>query len=143
MAAAARKGDPGLIHCSPWTIADGSADVFINGRAAARVGDSTTLHLKPGGDVCPPHTAQISQGAATVRINGKPAARVGSAVSGCTRVIGGSSDVDIGGPSVGSGSGFGFQALVFAAGLLLPSPLEIMGGAGNGIPAPIEPASGS
>jgi hypothetical protein len=36
-------------------------------------------------------------------------------VAGCTRVIGGSSDVDIGGPSVGSGSGLAFQALAFAA----------------------------
>jgi uncharacterized Zn-binding protein involved in type VI secretion len=141
MPAAARRGDPGLIHCSPWTIANGSPDVYINGRPAARVGDKTSLHLRPG-LICPPHTAAISQGAATVFINGRPAARVGSAVAGCTKVIGGSSDVEIGGPSVGSGSGFGFQALVFAASVFLPSPLEIMGGAGDGIPAPITQAGG-
>ena len=142
MPAAARRGDPGLIHCSPWTIANGSPDVFINGRSAARVGDSTSLHLRPAGKKCVPHTAKITQGAATVFINGKPAARVGSAVSGCTKVTGGSSDVEIGGASVGSGSGYGFQALVFAASLALPSPVEIMGGGGDGIPAPITQAGG-
>jgi uncharacterized Zn-binding protein involved in type VI secretion len=115
MAGAARRGDPGLIHCSPWTIASASSDVFINGRGAARIGDKTSLHLKPAGKKCVPHTASITQGAATVRINGKPAARVGSQLSGCTKVTGGSGDVDIGGPSIGSGSGLGFQALAFAA----------------------------
>jgi len=114
MAGAARRGDPGLIHCSPWTIASASSDVFINGRGAARIGDSTSLHLKPG-KICPPHTAKITQGAATVFINGRPAARVGSQLAGCTKVIGGSSDVDIGGPSIGGGSGLGFQVLAFAA----------------------------
>lgn len=139
MAGAARKGDSGLIHCSPWVIASGSSDVFINGRSAARIGDGTSLHLRPDAEtICFPHLPKISQGAATVFINGRPAARRGSAVAGCTKVTGGSGDVDIGGPSVGSGSGFLFQALVLAAGFLLPSPLEIMGGTGDGIPAPID-----
>jgi uncharacterized Zn-binding protein involved in type VI secretion len=89
--------------------------VFINGRGAARIGDSTSLHLKPGKPLCFPHTAKITQGAATVFINGRPAARVGSQLAGCTRVTGGSSDVEIGGPSIGGGSGLGFQALAFAA----------------------------
>lgn len=140
MAGAARKGDSGLIHCSPWVIDNGSGDVFINGRSAARVGDSTSLHLKPA-KICFPHKPQITQGAATVFINGRPAARRGSAVAGCTKVTGGSPDVDIGGPSVGSGSGFGFQALTFAAGFLLPSPLSIMGG-GSQVAAPISVAGG-
>lgn len=115
MAGAARQGDRGQIHCSPWTIANGSADVYINNRPAARLGDKTSLHLRPAGKICVPHTAAITQGAATVRINGKPAARIGSQLAGCTKVISGSTDVDIGGPSVGSGSGLAFQALAFAA----------------------------
>ena len=115
MPGAARRGDPGAFHCSPWTIASASSDVFINGRGAARIGDKTSLHLRPAGRKCVPHTAAITQGAATVRINGQPAARIGSQLAGCTRVTGGSSDVDIGGPSIGGGSGLGFQALAFAA----------------------------
>jgi hypothetical protein len=62
-----------------------------------------------------------------VFINGRPAARIGSQLAGCTRVIGGSGDVDIGGPSVGSGSGLAFQALSFAASFALPSLSELGG----------------
>lgn len=98
MPAASRQGDPGRVHCSPWRIANGSRNVYINNRPAARVGDSTTLHLKPSGIVCVVHTALISQGARTVLINGRPAARIGSPVAGCTVVIGGSENVQIGGP---------------------------------------------
>jgi len=115
MPGAARRGDPGTFHCSPWTIASASGDVLINGRGAARIGDSTSLHLKPAGRKCVPHTAKITQGAATVRINGRPAARVGSQLAGCTKVSRGSGDVEIGGPSVGGGSGLAFQVLAFAA----------------------------
>jgi uncharacterized Zn-binding protein involved in type VI secretion len=127
MAGAARRGDPGAFHCSPWTIASASSDVIINGRGAARIGDSTSLHLKPGGKLCFPHTAKITQGAATVRINGKPAARVGSQLAGCTRVTGGSGDVDIGGPSIGGGSGLGFQVLAFALSFVEFPSLEELG----------------
>lgn len=135
MPGAARQGDPGLIHCSPWTIAGGSSDVFINGRPAARIGDSTSLHLKPDADTyCFPHAPKITQGAATVFINGRPAARRGSAVAGCTRVVGGSSDVEIGGASVGGGSGFLFQALVFAASAVELGPVL------DDVGAPIEVA---
>ena len=127
MPAAARKGDPGTFHCSPWTIASGSGDVLINGRGAARIGDSTSLHLKPGKPLCRPHTAKITQGAATVRINGRPAARVGSQLAGCTKVSRGSGDVEIGGPSVGGGSGLFFQALAFAASFVEFPSLEQIG----------------
>jgi len=120
--AAARQGDPGVTHCSSYTIATGSPDVRINGRPAARVGDSSTRHLKPG-LICPPHTAKINSGAATVYINGQPAARVGSTLAGCTRVAAGSADVEIGGPSVGGGSGYGLQAAGFAAGIAVSSAL--------------------
>jgi len=49
MPAAARKSDKCVPHCSPFTVAKGSADVFTDGKAAARVGDSVTAHKKPPG----------------------------------------------------------------------------------------------
>ena len=96
MPAAARKGDPGTVHCSTYTRAGGSSDVFINGRSAARVGDSSTVHLRPSGRKCVPHTAKISKGSSSVLINGRPAARVGDPLASCTQVQSGSPDVIIG-----------------------------------------------
>jgi len=49
MPAAARKNDKCVPHCSPFNIAKGSADVFTNGVAAARVGDPVVSHKKPKG----------------------------------------------------------------------------------------------
>lgn len=95
MPAAARKGDQGIPHCSGYTIAAGSGDVFINGIAAARQGDSSTPHLRPGPGKppCSPHSAVISRGSGTVFVNGKPLARVGDPLAGCTAVAQGSPDV--------------------------------------------------
>jgi uncharacterized Zn-binding protein involved in type VI secretion len=95
MAAAARIGDLGVPHCSPYVISGGSSDVKINGRGAARVGDFSSEHLRPARK-CPPHTAPISSGSLSVRINGRPAARVGSSLLTCTYIATGSSDVNIG-----------------------------------------------
>lgn len=97
MPAAARKGDPGVPHCSAYVIASGSGDVNINGRPAARQGDVSTSHLRPGGKKCPGHVAPIARGSSSVNINGRPAARVGDSLAGCTRVAAGSGDVIIGG----------------------------------------------
>lgn len=96
MPAAARQGDAGVPHCSAYTIAGGSGDVKINGRGAARVGDSSSTHLKPAGKKCKPHVAAITSGSGSVMINGRPAAYVGSGLAGCTRVATGSGDVIIG-----------------------------------------------
>lgn len=96
MPAAARRGDAGVPHCSGYTIAGASGDVIINGRGAARIGDSSTVHLKPAGKKCAPHTASITSGSGSVFINGRPAAYVGSGLAGCTRVASGSGDVIIG-----------------------------------------------
>ena len=95
MPAAARKGDQGIPHCSGYTIAAGSGDVFINSIAAARQGDGSTPHLKPGPGKppCSPHSASISRGSETVFVNGKPLARVGDPLTGCTAVSQGSPDV--------------------------------------------------
>jgi len=95
MPAVARQGDRNVPHCSSHTMARGSPDVFVNGRAVCRQGDPTTSHLLPG-KPCPAHTATVSRGSASVFINGKPAARVGDPISGCTSIAQGSPDVFIG-----------------------------------------------
>jgi len=95
MPAAARVGDLGVPHCSPYVIATGSTDVVINGRPAARVDDVSTPHLLPGRP-CPTHVAPIVIGSTSVLINGRPAAYVGSYLAGCTFVATGSADVVVG-----------------------------------------------
>ncbi len=99
MPAAARLGDSCSGHgCFPATpIVAGSSDVFINGKPAARQGDTVLLHACP----CPKmphgiHGRSISAGSSTVSINGKPAARVGDAVGCGGSVAAGSGDVLIG-----------------------------------------------
>lgn len=96
MPAAARQGDAGVPHCSPYVIATGSGDVKINGRSAARIGDVSTSHKVPA-RICFSHVAPIIRGSSSVNINGRPAARVGDNLAGCTLVATGSSDVIIGG----------------------------------------------
>ena len=126
MPAAARKTDKCVPHCSPFTVAKGSADVFTDGKAAARVGDSVKPHKKGGGAAgaagtaaslgssfapppysfaiavvgklikCQDHTPQIGTGSSSVFINGKAAAFVGSGITGCTSVAAGSQTVFIG-----------------------------------------------
>ena len=92
MPAAARLGDRGIPHCSGYTIANGSDDVNINGRPVARVGDSSTPHLRPGRP-CPGHTASISRGSSTVNVNGRAIARIGDPLAGCTSIAQGSPNV--------------------------------------------------
>lgn len=96
MPAAARKGDPGVVHCSGFVIAQGSPDVTINNQPAARIGDPSTAHLIPARRRCAAHVSTIVRGSTTVFINGRAAARVGDPFSGCTRVAQGSPDVVIG-----------------------------------------------
>lgn len=64
MAAAARVGDP---DSGGDKIANGSPDVFINGKPVARVGDKDTHK--------PPETK--IEGSSSVFVNGKPVVRVG------------------------------------------------------------------
>lgn len=96
MPAAARLSDAGVPHCSPYVIATASTDVVINGRGAARVGDVSSPHLRPGAK-CKTHVVPIVKGSTSVIINGRPAARVGDPLASCTRVGTGSFDVVIGG----------------------------------------------
>ena len=88
----ARLGDQGVPHCSGYSIATGSPNVFVNNKPMAARGDVSTPHLLPGRP-CPAHVAPISQGSGTVFVNSRPVARVGDALAGCTAVATGSFDV--------------------------------------------------
>lgn len=92
MPAATRIGDADVTHCSTPVRADGSSNVFVNGIPWSRQGDNNTTHLLPGAP-CPAHSAPIAIGSSTVFVNGKGAGRVGDAISGCTSVAEGSSNV--------------------------------------------------
>lgn len=96
MPAATRIGDADVAHCSGMVRAAGSQNVFVNGIAWSRQGDPNTTHLLPGVP-CPAHSAPIASGSSTVKVNGKGAGRVGDAISGCTSVAAGSSNVFAGG----------------------------------------------
>lgn len=99
MPKAARLGDSSSGHsCFPATpIVAGSPDVSINGKPAARKGDTVIPHGCP----CPYtphgfHGRSISAGSSNVSINGKPAARVGDAIDCGGSVAAGSGNVFIG-----------------------------------------------
>ena len=85
-----RLGDIGSGHgkCSPTPVTSGSDDVMINGKPAARMGDSLAPHCK--------HGRSIGEGSSTVSINGKPAARVGDAIVCGGKLSTGSDNVTIG-----------------------------------------------
>jgi len=94
--AATRIGDADVTHCSGMVRAVGSPNVFVNGIPWSRQGDVNTVHLLPGVP-CPPHAAPITVGSTTVFVNGKGAGRIGDAITGCTSVAAGSSNVFAGG----------------------------------------------
>lgn len=96
MPAVTRIGDADVVHCSGMTRAQGSGDVFCNGIPVSRQGDNNTVHLLPGAP-CPAHAAPIAVGSTTVFVNGRGCGRIGDAISGCTSVAAGSSNVFAGG----------------------------------------------
>jgi uncharacterized Zn-binding protein involved in type VI secretion len=93
MPAVTRVGDADVAHCSGMTRAVGSGNVFVNNIAVSRQSDVNTGHLLPGGRDCPSHAAPIATGSSTVFINNLGCGRVGDALSGCTSVAAGSSNV--------------------------------------------------
>jgi uncharacterized Zn-binding protein involved in type VI secretion len=95
MPAVTRIGDADVTHCSGMVRAEGSGNVFCNGRSISRQGDNNTGHLLPGGRTCPGHVAPISKGSSSVFVNGKACGRVGDPT--CTSVAAGSSNVFAGG----------------------------------------------
>lgn len=80
--------------CPPVPLAEGSPNVYINGRPAGRVGDHYMSH---GCVTHPSHQDVIAAGSSKVVINGKPAARIGDAVSIGGAVCDGSGNVIFGG----------------------------------------------
>ena len=96
MPAVARQGDAGAVHCSGYTIATGSPDVFIDGKPVARDGDTSSVHQKPQGNKCVPHVSKIIATGDTVFVNNRPVAVVGDRLSECTQIIQGSETVFIG-----------------------------------------------
>jgi uncharacterized Zn-binding protein involved in type VI secretion len=94
--AAARIDDLDLIHCSVPVRAQGSTNVFVNGRGWSRQGDLNTPHLLPGSP-CPTHVAPIAIGSTSVYVNGRGAGRIGDSLTSCTAVAQGSTNVFAGG----------------------------------------------
>ena len=92
MPAATRIGDADVTHCSGMTRAVGSPNVFVNSIAWSRQSDVNTVHLLPGSP-CPPHAAPIATGSTTVFVNSLGGGRIGDAISSCTSVAAGSSNV--------------------------------------------------
>jgi uncharacterized Zn-binding protein involved in type VI secretion len=88
--------DVDVPHCSTPMRSARSPDVFVNGTGISRQGDNNTPHLLPA-PPCPTHAAPIAVGSTTVFINGKGCGRIGDAISGCTSVATGSSNVFAGG----------------------------------------------
>ena len=96
MPAVTRIGDADVAHCSGMTRAEGSSNVFVNGIAVSRQGDNNTTHLLPS-PPCPAHAVPITSGSATVKVNTKGCGRIGDAITSCTSVAAGSSNVFAGG----------------------------------------------
>ena len=96
MPAVTRIGDADVAHCSGMTRAEGSSKVFVNGIAVSRQGDNNTTHLLPS-PPCPAHAVPITSGSATVKVNTKGCGRIGDAITSCTSVAAGSSNVFAGG----------------------------------------------
>ena len=88
--------DADVAHCSGMNRDQRSGDVKVNGTGISRQGDNNTSHLLPPAP-CPSHAAPIATGSSTVFINGKGCGRIGDAISGCTSVATGSSNVFAGG----------------------------------------------
>ena len=96
MPAVTRIGDQDVTHCSTPIRAQGSSNVFCNGRAISRQGDMNSVHLLPGSP-CPPHAAPITTGSSKVFVNGKGCGRVGDGITSCTIVAAGLPNVFAGG----------------------------------------------
>ena len=82
-------------------INEGSDNVNINGRKAARKGDDLTVHQNtstpPVVHFPAPAVPKIESGSSTVFINGKAAARKGDAINCSSKILDGSGNVNIGG----------------------------------------------
>ena len=84
--------DSDVTHCSAMKRDQRSDNVKVNGTGISRQGDNNTPHLLPPAP-CPTHAAPITTGSSTVFINGKGCGRIGDAITSCTSVATGSSNV--------------------------------------------------
>ena len=84
--------DADVTHCSTPRRDALSPNVIVNGTGISRQDDNNTSHLLPGAP-CPSHAAPITTGSTTVFINGKGCGRITDAVTACTSVASGSSNV--------------------------------------------------
>ncbi|WP_241086854.1 PAAR domain-containing protein [Candidatus Vondammii sp. HM_W22] len=96
MPAVTRLGDQCTGHgCFPSREStQGSPDVFVNGIAAHRQGDTRSAH---GCATCAPHGVALAQGSTTVFVNGLPIGRIGDPVDCGSSVMKGSSNIFVGG----------------------------------------------
>ena len=85
--------DADISHCSTPRRDQMSSNVIVNGTGISREDDHNTSHLIPSDVPCPSHTAPIATGSTSVFINSKGCGRVNDAITGCTRVATGSSNV--------------------------------------------------
>ena len=88
--------DADVPHCSGMNRDQRSDNVKVNGTGISRQGDNNTTHLLPPAP-CPSHAAPITTGSSTVFVNGKGCGRIGDAITACTSVASGSSNVFAGG----------------------------------------------
>ena len=96
MPAVTRIGDADVTHCSTPHRIEGSPTVYVNNIPWSRQGDKNDGHLLPGAP-CPTHQAPITIGSTTVFVNGMGGGRIGDAITACTTVAEGSSNVFAGG----------------------------------------------
>ena len=71
------KNSTGHDICPPIGLAEGSSNVYIDGKPCGRVDDAYELHS------CiahPPHSGKIKNGSPNVFVNGKPIGRIGDEV---------------------------------------------------------------
>lgn len=96
MPAACRLGDMSTGHdgFNPRPNSQGSANVFINGIAAHRVGDQWPPHKRPSSA---PHPGVLAQGSPNVFVNGVALGRIGDAISCGDTVAQGSPNVFVNG----------------------------------------------
>ena len=97
MPPATRIGDADIVHCSGPSRMVGSPNVLVNGIPWSRQGDINIPHLLPCGAGCCIHVAPISIGSTTVFVNGRGGGRISDAITSCTSVQQGSSNVFAGG----------------------------------------------
>lgn len=97
MPQAARLGDVCTGHgCWPTRPnAEGSPNVFVNGRALHCVGHAWQAHTCP--DIPETHASVLGGGSSTVIVNGREAGRIGDPVACGSSVATGSPNVIIGG----------------------------------------------